>query len=213
MFEINKNAVVQKKIIQDSVVYIIDDFYEDVEKILDFLLIIEPEVWKKNQKPSNNLIYFEDKRHSIMSKHVDKVYDFLSNLCGQTKDNLEIPAHAILTNFCRFKKCEFNDYENNYWWPHKDDGYTAIIYLNREDSVSGTNLYENLNPENEPPNHPEHYKPWRSKKNYRLIETLEPKFNRMVLFDGLKFYHGMNICNDDYFNENYRMNQVLFFSP
>ena len=68
-------------------------------------------------------------------------------------------------------------------------------------------------PKNEPPNYPEHYKPWRSKENYRLIETLEPKFNRMVLFDGLKFFHGMNICNDDYFSDQYRMNQVLFFSP
>jgi hypothetical protein len=212
MFEINQNAIVQKKIIDDSVIYIIDNFYEDIEKILDFLLILEPEVWKQDQSPSNNLIHFEDKRHALISKHVVKVYDFLSNLCGQTTINERI-QHSILTNFSRFKKCEFNDYQNNYWWPHQDSGYTAIIYLNREDLVSGTNLYENLNPNNEPPNYPEHYKPWRSKENYRLIETLKPKFNRMVLFDGFKFFHGMNICNDDYFNENYRMNQVLFFSP
>jgi hypothetical protein len=33
----------------------------------------------------------------------------------------------------------------------------------------------------------------------------------MVLFDGFKFFHGMNICNRDYFEETYRMNQVLFF--
>ena len=155
------------------------------------------------------MIYFEDKRHSIKSHHISKVYDFLSRVCNQTP----VTEPLILTNCTRFKKCEFNDYQNNYWWPHTDSGYTAIIYLNREDSISGTNLYENLNPEKEPPNCPEHYSPWRSKKNYRLIETLQPKFNRMILFDGLKFIHGMNICNDDYFNEIYRMNQVLFFSP
>lgn len=212
MFEINKNSFIEKKIIEDSEIYIIDNFYKDIEKILDFLLILEPDVWKQNQTPSNNLIYFEDKRHSLMSKHVTKVYDFLSDLCGQDPINMQI-KNSILTNFSRFKKCQFNDYKNNYWWPHKDNGYTAIIYLNREDSISGTNLYENLNPKNEPPNYPEHYKPWRSKENYRLIETLEPKFNRMVLFDGLKFFHGMNICNDDYFGDEYRMNQVLFFSP
>ena len=33
----------------------------------------------------------------------------------------------------------------------------------------------------------------------------------MILFDGFKYYHGMNICNDDYSSEIYRMNQALFF--
>ena len=32
----------------------------------------------------------------------------------------------------------------------------------------------------------------------------------MVLFDGM-IPHGMNICNDRYFGEEYRKNQVFFF--
>ena len=33
----------------------------------------------------------------------------------------------------------------------------------------------------------------------------------IVLFDGLKFPHGMDISNDFYFNKKYRKNQVFFF--
>ena len=32
----------------------------------------------------------------------------------------------------------------------------------------------------------------------------------MVLFDGM-IPHGMNICNDTYFGQEYRKNQVFFF--
>jgi hypothetical protein len=33
----------------------------------------------------------------------------------------------------------------------------------------------------------------------------------MVMFNGKKFLHGANICNEDYFGERYRLNQVYFF--
>ena len=57
----------------------------------------------------------------------------------------------------------------------------------------------------------EHYAPWRSKDEFELIKHLEPKYNRLVFFDGYKFPHGMNICTDRYFGEEYRKNQVFFF--
>jgi hypothetical protein len=78
------------------------------------------------------------------------------------------------------------------------------------DISSGTNLYENIIPEKHLDGF-EHYIPWRSKTNYKLIKTILPKYNRLVLFDAKKFLHGMNICNDDYFENHYRFNQVFFF--
>ena len=136
----------------------------------------------------------------------------MSGICNQPalKHN-KLGDETILTNFINFKPCAFNDYKNNYWWPHKDVGYNAIVYLNKEESVSGTNLYINLNPDQEPPDHPEHYRPWRNKNNFKLIKTIHSKYNRMVLFDGLKFTHGMNICDEEYFKDSYRINQVFFF--
>ena len=63
----------------------------------------------------------------------------------------------------------------------------------------------------EKPDVPEHYQPWGAKKDFIVIKTLEPKYNRFVFFDGYKFPHGMNICTDRYFGEEYRKNQAFFF--
>ena len=45
----------------------------------------------------------------------------------------------------------------------------------------------------------------------KLLKTLKPKYNRLVLFDAKKFLHGMQICNDVYLKDSFRMNQVMFF--
>ena len=62
-----------------------------------------------------------------------------------------------------------------------------------------------------PDEEPEHYRPWGLKKDFIVTKTLEPKYNRFVFFDGYNFPHGMNICTDRYFGEEYRKNQVFFF--
>jgi hypothetical protein len=208
MFELSKNININLEIFEGSKIYIIDNFYQDPDSVLNFFLNNVPDLWKKEQTPSYNGIYFEDMRHKLQSEEIKDVYTFLSFLCNQSPLN---PNTALFTNMTKFKKCEFNDYKNNYWSPHKDLGYNGIVYFNDGDEVSGTNLYENLDPENEPPNCPEHADPWRSKDKWRLVKTLIPRYNRLVLFDGLKFFHSMNICNDYYFGKNYRFNQVFFF--
>jgi hypothetical protein len=208
MFEISKNININLEIFQESKIYIIDNFYQDPDSVLNFFLTHDADLWRNEQIPSYNLIHFEDRRHFLHSDEIVKVYDFLSSLCNQSPITY-LNNSNLITNITKFKKCEFNDYKNNYWWPHIDYGYNGIVYLN-DDEVSGTNLYENLDPENEP-NCLEHHAPWRSKDKYRLVKTLIPRYNRLVLFDGSKFFHGMNICNDDYFGEKYRFNQVFFF--
>ena len=50
-----------------------------------------------------------------------------------------------------------------------------------------------------------------NKKDFIVLKTLEPKYNRFVFFDGYRFPHGMNICTDRYFGQEYRKNQVFFF--
>jgi len=208
MFEINEDIKIKKYLIEDSCIYIIDDFYKNPDENLNFILQFEPFFHKMDEYPSFNSIYFEDMRHSIQSKKISKVYEFLSKICNQNPSN---GYDKILTNFSRFKRNTFNDYAHNYWWPHLDSGYTGIIYLNKNDFYSGTNLYEIINSNEEPPDCSEHNAPWRPKKNFELIHSINPQYNRMVLFDGYKFTHGMNICNNDYFSDEYRINQVLFF--
>ncbi len=207
MFELNENLEIKKELFQGSVIFTIDNFYKNPKQIENYLFGKPNEIrlHKSEDKPSYNSIYFEDRRHDddIDSLDVKNVYDFLSELCGQGSDDDDV----IVTNCTRFKKHQFNDYKNNYWWPHTDGGYNGIVYFN-DDDKNGTCFYEVLV---EPPDVNEHYQPWALKKNFKVLKTLEPKYNRLVFFDGYKFPHGMNICTDRYFGEEYRVNQVFFF--
>ena len=45
----------------------------------------------------------------------------------------------VLSDYYLFNK-EHNDYQNKYFWPHLDFGYTGVIYLDYYDGP-GTNLY------------------------------------------------------------------------
>lgn len=207
IFEINQNIVLEAQLLNDSKLYVIDDFYKHPEKVLNIFLSVPPKIHKKNQKSSYNQIYFDDRRHRLKSDKISHVYKFLSSLCDQKS---VLGDDAVVTNFTRFKTSAFNNYKQNYWWPHIDEGYTGILYLSN-DTESGTNLYNVLNYTKDF-NDNEHYKPWRNKEDYQILMSLESKFNRMVLFDALKFCHGMNICNQKYFSDEYRINQVFFFS-
>jgi len=207
MFELSNNITINLEILDQSKIYIIDNFYRDPYSVLEYFLQEIPPFWKEGGDGSNNGLYFEDRRHHYSSEEIEKVYDALSFLCGRTAQNRQ----NILTNVSRFKKCSFNDYYNNYWWPHLDEGYTGLLYFNNDDEVSGTNLYECLDDDYVAKD--EHKSPWISKDKFRLVKTLYPRFNRLVLFDANKFYHGMNVCNDVYFGDQYRMNQAFFFNP
>ena len=205
MFELNKNLEIKEELFNDSIIYTIDNFYRYPQQLEKYLFrdISSLPFHKGDEKPSYNGTYFEDRRHPARnSLQLKKVYDFLSDLCGQEYD-----SHDIATNCARFKRHEFNDYENCHWWPHTDTGYNGIVYFN-DDNENGTNFYNELKPL---PDINEHYAPWRSKDEFELIKHLEPKNNRLVFFDGWKFQHGMNISNDRYFGEEYRKNQVFFF--
>ena len=206
MFELNDNLEVKKELFRGTTIYTIDDFYKNPQGVENYLFGQPNKIslHKMDEKPSFNNVYFEDRRHddSIDNLDLKKVYDFLSRLCGQGYE-----APDVVTNCTRFKRHQFNDYKNYYWWPHTDGGYNGIVYFN-DDSEHGTCFYEELV---EKPDVPEHYQPWGAKKDFIVIKTLEPKYNRFVFFDGYEFPHGMNICTDRYFGEEYRKNQVFFF--
>ena len=206
MFELNDNLQIKKELFRGTIIYTIDDFYKNPQKVENYLFGVPDEIplHKMDEEPSFNNVYFEDRRHddSIDNLDLKNVYDFLSSLCGQGYE-----APDVVTNCTRFRRHQFNDYKNYYWWPHTDGGYNGIVYFN-DDSEHGTCFYEELI---EKPDVNEHEKPWGEKKDFIIIKTLEPKYNRFVFFDGYKFPHGMNICTDRYFGEEYRKNQVFFF--
>ena len=203
MFELNPDLKIKEEILLGSKIFIIDNFYKNPDEIYDFLFNREVPLWKMDQKPSFNTIHFIDKRLEKYDERLLPVIGFLSYLCNQDAD-----SHEITTNMQRFFKHDFNDYKNCYWWPHQDSGYNGIVYFNKGDNTSGTNLYSVKKQYDMPL---EHVEPWRPKEDFEILKTLKPEYNRLVFFDGLKFIHGANFPDDHYFGEEYRTNQVFFF--
>ena len=203
MFELNPDLEIKEEILLESKIFIIDNFYKNPDEVYDFLFNRYVPLWKIEEKPSFNTIHFIDKRLDEYDERLFPVIGFLSYLCNQDAD-----SHNIITNMQRFFKHDFNDNKNCYWWPHQDSGYNGIIYFNKDDNTSGTNLYSAKKQYHIPD---EHFKPWQSKENFEILKTLEPEYNRLVFFDGLKFLHGANFPDDRYFGEEYRTNQVFFF--
>ena len=202
MFELNDDFVIQKEEFSKSFIYIIDNFYKNPEQVHDYLFKDEAPLHKIEEVPTCNNVYFEDRRLFKEDERLIPVINFLSKLVFQKPLTYE-----LLTNQTKFYIDDFNDYKNCYWWPHHDAGYNGIVYFNN-DNQNGTNIYYEIKSKKMLT---EHYQPWRSKNDFKVLKHLEPKFNRLVFFDGYKFLHGMNIINDRYFSDEYRKNQVFFF--
>ena len=203
MFELNSDLDIKEEILLGSKIFTIDNFYKNPDEVYDFLFNREVPLWKIEEKPSFNTIHFIDKRLIEYDERLLPVIGFLSYLCNQDAE-----SHDIVTNMQRFFKHDFNDYKNCHWWPHQDSGYNGIVYFNKDDNTSGTNLYSVKKQYNMTL---EHVEPWRPKENFKILKTLEPEYNRRVFFDGLKFLHGANFPDNRYFDEEYRTNQVFFF--
>ena len=208
MFELNENLHINTEIFEGSKIFIIDNFYKHPDEISNYLFK-EPAPLHKLYEDgfTYNNVLFEDRRLEVYDSKLKPVVNFLSDLSSQKP-----LSYDIVTNQTRFSNHDFNDYKNCVWWPHQDEGYNGIVYFNKNDSECGTNLYSMITDDSYFLNDvSEHCAPWRPKEKYEISKTLIPKYNRLVLFDGYKFPHGMNIVNDRYFSNEYRNNQVFFF--
>lgn len=198
-------------IVKEGPVWRIDDFYKDPYPIVRMYQALKPDRFKENRTPSYNGIRFNDMRHHLQSDEMKPIYEFFSDIVGHPPLGNEKNDVQIHTNIFNMQDIEWNDYHNNYWWPHHDYGWTGIVYLNEVDD-SGTNLYKCLD-KHEPVEKKiteEHYEPWRPKSKYEIVYHCKPKFNTLYLYDGFNYIHGMNICSD-LFTKQDRINQVFFF--
>ena len=200
MWELNDDLIIEKEVFKGSIIYKIDNFYKNPEKIENHLFHDDVPLHKIHLKPTYNNLHFEDRRLDYYDARLTHVIDFLSSICNQRPF-----SYNVITNQARFKRHKFNDYEKNYWWPHRDVGYNGIVYFNDDD---GTNFYEEIITKKKSK---EHFKPWRPKEDLRVVKKIKSKYNRFVFFNGRKFLHGMDINSDRYFCNEYRKNQVFFF--
>lgn len=186
--------------------YIMDDFYSDPDQVVKLIESHEPARWKKGEKPTKNGVYFDDFRHQFVDKRIEPVYQ---SLAAHFKISA-VNQIAVLTNMTRFFRHSFNDFENHYWWPHEDTGrsMTAIVYLNRQ-VTGGTNLYLPRRPD--PSSGLQTFEPWRKKDRWHLLKTIEARYNRLLLFPSGSLYHGACINDETFFDNEFRLNQVMFF--
>jgi hypothetical protein len=209
MFEFNKNIECIEAF--DSKIYIVDDFYKNPHEIINWISKIPRTIHKAHQTPSYNRVHFRDERHYIPVENINPIIEWMKEITGQEFDDLNTNC-TFFSNWQSWVDNEFNSvHESSVWYPHLDYGYTALIYFD-EESIGGTNLYLPKN-EHERSNIAkinEHYEPWRSGDDWEVLVTLQSKFNRMVLFEADKFYHGLEF-SPKYFNTP-RLNQAIFFN-
>lgn len=208
IFEINDISDIKVSEVCGSKIYVKDNFYKYPNLVLKFIEMHIPEIWKQYETPSYNMVHFEERRHHF---DVDGLIE-ISNQLSEMVNQYPMAPYTLATNYIRFIDREFNDFKNNYWWPHLDCGYTAIIYFdNFDEEIPGTNLYKKVKPYDFQ-EYPEHYKPWINRDKFEIIHSFKSKFNRLVLFDGRKFLHNMAIEDDRFFYNTFRKNQVIFFT-
>ena len=219
IWEINNISNIHEEDFEDSKVYWMDDFYKYPDLVFEYITRESPPLWKWgdgfDMEDTKNTKYFEDRRwdgEDAEGIHVPN--DALSKIFNQTTKTV----NEVVTNHTRFfldeESVKYNDYKNNYWWPHRDTGYNALVYLNKsEDGTSyGTNLYRLCDDFWDRKKGTEHGNPWTSRHtgDCKRIASFKSKYNRLVAFDGYKYEHGMAIDDDRWFHET-RVNQVMFF--
>ena len=191
MWEINDNLHVHTHHVDNKPIYEVENFYKNPTRVARFLFNRDAPVWKGTQEGK-----YDDRRWCDWCNRYP-AFDFLDKMTGLKWDT------ALMTNM--FRATSF-PYKTHYWWIHNDPCLNAIVYFNKDDEVNGTNLYkppyEAKTWEDEEPEIP--------KEEAELLYHIKPTYNKLVVFDGEYFPHGMAINDARYFGNTYRINQVFF---
>lgn len=222
-FEMNFSADVEKVPLPyfDTHYYSIDNFYKWPESVKEYFdAECGYELFKKDLPGTKNGDKFSDKRHTGAHSGMHDVAHALKNICQAQA--LKNTSDLILTNTFQMHDREFNNYKDNWWWPHLDHGWTALIYLN-EGGCEGTNLYHKQGAPKQIKQHgmdtlfrkgeesnSEHTNPWTKKENWIFGGNVASAYNRAIIFPS-KIYHGQAVNSDRWFDE-VRINQVVFFN-
>ena len=194
MFEINN-----KKVEKYEHFSVIRDFYKKPDEVIEFIHRYEPRPHKNELGYFSQGYDFADMRHTIMNWQIKPVYDFLSTLTGQ-KPIGEDEEFSINTNYTYFHQI----YKNKHFYPHRDRGQTAMVYLDKE-TANGTNIYQNISWNEDKHEHRDHY---CNENEVKVIAHTPSEYNKLVIWNGLEL-HGL--CQDEKYIDRWRLNQVFFF--
>lgn len=200
LFEINDDIEPTKI---DPNYIIIDNFYKNYEDLHDYILNL-PKTPKSNNVSkcinSRNVIEPRpmqlDKYFKILKHYIKKYYDKDTTILN---GDVSINSIKIVTEISK-------EYQH---WPHRDPGMTGIVYLDKI-SNGGTAIYE------DPIDSKEHYDTLIPGKGYfrdtsklNVLEIVESKPNRLVIFNALKL-HGSYIYDHNAYRDKERFHQITF---
>ena len=223
MWKLNHDTKVTITNLKGSKIYTIDNVFAEPQKLERFLFNRQTaQVESKEPFLLNGIEYLKCRYHDFVDKAAPIVW-LASKLCNQQPSFFG----SFKTNCDIWLNGDYNNWKDNYWFPHIDHGYNCIIYFNKDDYTNGTNLYDPSVKEEEwfktlMTKVPTGQQPWIPRNKFKLLKTLKPKYNRMVLFDGAHFPHSPAIVNDKYFVDSlddvlnrtqFRSNLCFFFHP
>lgn len=190
--------------------YQFDNFYENPEFIFNHIISTPPRKTGINLSESNG-VYYTDMRHQRYIPKLKWYEDVIAENIGGVQNTSTTPA--LFTNFMHWDKDDFNDYKNNYWWPHLDSHWTFILYLNESEKNNGTNIYKPVGSYHDEVQAKtvEHLTPWHPKEHFEVVDYFEPVFNRGYAFQSGRLLHGAAVNDETYFGDIFRLNQVMFF--
>ena len=145
LFDLNREAVVVKEPFMGSNLYYIDNFYKNPRDVVHMFKTTPSEShdpYKLISGETFNGVHFDDRRHHFQNEEIIPVYDHLSEICNQkpmisgsvSGSDTYYNTASVLTNQIKFVKNNFNNYVDNYWHPHSDSGYNAIVFLNENEN-------------------------------------------------------------------------------
>lgn len=197
----NKEYTIEK--VGGHNVYVFDNFYDQPNKIFELLVSNEPFKHKQYDGETYNGKKFLDLRHELRYEPINEIVThfelFTNQSCSHYSANFR-------TNLQKWFYDDFNDYKNNYWYPHYDQGYSLLVYFNE---VNLLNLYDSKVDYN-PDDIVEHIEPWQDRSKFNLLKQFRVPFNTAILFPADKLLHGCGV-EDTRFFETMRINQAIFF--
>ena len=216
-FVVNKDMKIETVETSLANITIIDDFYEDIDSVLEQLDKLPMSmVWKNNS--NNNKTYFDGRKvycnnmsgTLLPYSENNSLTNIVSDIIGYDSNAIDIGTKNTKLLVNCFKFTDDINLRDNYYGAHRDSyarnspGQVAlVIFLNRHyEEGEGMNFYKDI-----PDMNPTHL---HKKDDMEVVKTIQGKCNRAVLFDSL-FAHGQHTPTDQFKNE-IRYTQVIFLS-
>lgn len=193
----------------DEDVLIVDNWYENYEYFYEILQHIPLPRWKWTNEGRNFKDYYDCRPiinlNFIDNSKVDETLQTIQQIIEHYFNHQKpITLRTGLLEFNYFKNIKRDVSNNLQFFPHIDQSYNALVYMDKVCS-GGTSLYPGI----------ENLDNYEHDNLLFDVSSLDKKIirskpNRMVIFRG-DIYHGGYIENHNEYVDNWRINQVLLF--